>query len=277
MHLNQKISDIANNLNIDNHRISRLLAQIATLEMIDLIHPDLLQRIQIKGGTGLVIKYGLTNSRFTRDLDLTMPDRNQFLEILPKLTGTTWCGFSIGKYLVRDIYAPAGISVEHSVQRIDLQLQFLKTKWLTTKIDLTNHENMGDFQLEQADFHQEISFILDSLSLSVSSRYSLISAESQVAEKLHALTQIDSGRGRDLYDIHLVMTQNKLDLNLTKELFLELINQQNTPLVHHEIAVTDSLLISYKNAVEGMQAPDFKTALEESNQLLVKIIETDQL
>lgn len=214
------------------------------------------------------MKFGLTNTRFTRDLDLTMPDRNELLKILPNLSEYIWSGFSTGRYIVRDIYTPPGITTDHSVQRIDLQLQYLNTRWLTTKIDLTNSEEIDDFQLEQVNFHQEIDVVLDALSLTTSSAFSLISAEFQVAQKLDAAIQAGSERGRDLYDIYLLITQSKFDRNLTKELFEKLVSRQNSSLAINQIQANEILMTSYQRAVAGIQAPDFETALEACNQLL---------
>jgi hypothetical protein len=58
-----------------SHKVLRLISQVAVLEILNLAHPEILDLIQIKGGAGLVLKFGLTNTRFTRDLDLAIENR----------------------------------------------------------------------------------------------------------------------------------------------------------------------------------------------------------
>jgi predicted nucleotidyltransferase component of viral defense system len=251
-----------------SHKVSRLISQVAVLEILNLAHPEILHLIQIKGGAGLVLKFGLTNTRFTRDLDLAIPNRNEFLQILPNLTSYAWCGFSIEGYVIRDIYAPASIPTDQTVQRIDLQLKFLETRWLTTRIEITNNEVINLPQIYHPILHQEIISIFESLSLTTSGMFNLISAEFQVAQKLHAVTQIGSERGRDLFDIYLLKTRGDFDSNLTKDLFNQLVIKRNTHQAPNQIPATDALFASYQFATAGISAPDFNTALKVCNQLL---------
>lgn len=246
-----------------------MISHVAVLEILNQAQPELLKFIQIKGGVGLVFKLGLSNTRFTRDLDLTMPNRQSLLDALPTLFSYSWHGFSIGSSTIRPIYAPPGIPVELAVQRIDLQLKFLETKWLTTRLDITQGESIGTNVTRQILPHQEILLVLERLGLVASSSFNLITAEFQVAQKLQAVSQFGSERGRDLFDIYLLAARKNFDQVLCQRLLTQLATSSTSPPNQREITPTEVLAASYRAAVNGLNAPDFDTALDFCNQLLL--------
>ena len=119
----------------------------------------------------------------------------------------------------------------------------------------------------------EIVGILQALDLSVLSQVRIISPELQLAQKLHALSSPNANRGRDIYDINVLIRQHLPKLELLARLCHETFIYRNKfPWVGF-VRDEEPLREPYAEAVDGIiGAPTFEEALADV-EALMKLVE----
>lgn len=217
----------------------------------------------------MALQYGVIQTRFTRDFDISIPVRDSILTELPKLEKVTWQGFSVDSIAIRDVYAPVGVQLDQAVQRIDIGLKYRNTKWLTVRLEITNLELIDTNQNPQLALHAQNLEIMSKLGFKLNAVPKVISPEFQVAQKLHAVTQANTERGRDLFDIWLLLQSSNFNFTLAIELLTELELIRSTHKIPDQLLITPQLVGSFLAATDGLIGPDISDAIKACNDLLL--------
>lgn len=171
----------------------------------------------VKGGSGLKLRYGMSVTRATMDLDTACKgDILAFIENLSQSLTSGWCGFS-GTIVKRNPAKPRNVPTQYVMQPYAVRLAYNGQPWCTVDLEIGFNE-LGD--AEESDFalSDEVAQIFNTLGFPAPDAVPLMKCEYQIAQKLHGLTEPNSQRVHDLIDLQLIMDHSQIDLAKVAEL-----------------------------------------------------------
>lgn len=176
----------------------------------------------VKGGSGLKLRYGMSITRATMDLDTACRgDIAAFIGSLSQGLKSGWCGFS-GTVVKRNSAKPKDVPPQYVMQPYAVRLTYNGQSWCTVDLEIGFNE-LGD--AEESDFalSDEVAQIFTSLGFPVPDAVPLVKCEYQIAQKFHGLTEPNSRRVHDLIDLQLIVDRSQVDFarvaQLCKRLF----------------------------------------------------------
>jgi len=178
--------------------------------MANAIVGQMLNGAVVKGGSGLKLRYGLSLTRATMDLDTACQgDIPAFAEELSQSLKSGWCGFS-GTVVKRDPAKPRDVPPQYVMQPYAVRLTYNGQPWCTVDLEVGFNE-LGD--AEESDFalSDEVAQIFTALGFSIPDAVPLMKCEYQIAQKLHGLTEPESKRAHDLIDLQLILDHSQVD------------------------------------------------------------------
>ncbi|MFT4245552.1 MAG: nucleotidyl transferase AbiEii/AbiGii toxin family protein [Micrococcaceae bacterium] len=117
---------------------------------------------------------------------------------------------------------PQGIPTEYIMQPYDIKLAYKGRSWCTVKFEL-GHNEIGDSEEPEYKLSTELSGLFTSVGLEKPNPVPVMKASHQIAQKLHAVSETDSERARDIVDLQLLDKREFLDFsevsNTCKRLF----------------------------------------------------------
>jgi len=250
---------------IDNNPL-----QVRTL-IANTIIGQLLPKCVVKGGSALKIRYGDKTTRFTRDLDAVRANElNKFLEQLDLALTNGWNGFT-GRIVRKEPAKPKGIPVKYVMQPFEIKLSYLGKSWLTVPLEI-GHDEIGDTDVFDNYISQEIIALFEKLGFPAPKPIALIQIHHQIAQKLHALSSVDSERAHDLIDLQIILKFEKIDYSMTRNACQRLFayrKQQNWPPVILKYEMWETIYNSQINRLDVFQ--DIDEAITWANNLISKI------
>lgn len=94
----------------------------------------------VKGGSALKLRYGDTQTRFTRDLDAARSvGLNEFVENLDTALREGWEGFT-GRLVKRPPAHPEGIEPRYVMRPYDAKLEYNGKPWVTVPVEVGHNE-----------------------------------------------------------------------------------------------------------------------------------------
>ena len=250
---------------IDNNPL-----QVRTL-IANTIIGQLLPKCVVKGGSALKIRYGDKTTRFTRDLDAVRANElNEFLEQLDLALTNGWNGFT-GRIVRKEPAKPKGIPVKYVMQPFEIKLSYLGKSWLTVPLEI-GHDEIGDTDVFDNYISQEIIALFEKLGFPAPKPIALIQIHHQIAQKLHALSSVDSERAHDLIDLQIILKFEKIDYSMTRNACQRLFayrKQQNWPPVILKYEMWETIYNSQINRLDVFQ--DIDEAITWANNLISKI------
>ena len=171
----------------------------------------------VKGGSGLKLRYGMSRTRATMDLDAACQgDIPAFVENLSQSLKIGWCGFS-GTVVKRNPAKPKNVPAQYVMQPYAVRLLFNGQPWCTVDLEIGFNE-LGDADESDFALSDEVAQIFNALGFPVPDAVPLMKCEYQIAQKLHGLTEPDSRRAHDLIDLQLIVDHSEVDLRKTAQL-----------------------------------------------------------
>ena len=226
----------------------------------------------IRGGSGLAFRYGIVESRQTRDLDIALTNTGDAVSIILKLTGSSWAGFEVSSVKFHPSYAPAGTPSQYVVQEFDIRLSYLGASWLTVNLDIVQLAQFGSSDYRIMDVSEELNSIMSYLGLPKINQIPLLDLEAQVAEKLLAFLTTPNRRGRDLYDIWLITKFHLLDLPSITQHFIQVKRVHQIDIKIEKITQSPELVNSYLADTADVAAPSIDEPILFCNQVIELII-----
>ena len=269
--LRQRIRNFAQQKGLSEGFVETLLAHYVVFKIIQDSQVEGWLKLRARGGFQVAMRTTFENSRFTKDLDLLgiLPSEDQ----LRNLEGLTAGIFEIRKVKVGRQPKPEGVPDTYRIMRLGVQVFVNGSEWRTVRLELGADELEMYELTEQISPSAEILELLDLAEITTSSLASFLSIEYQIAQKLHGVTEPDSDRGHDLYDIWLLMHLRSIDASVLKDLIFRTFAFRKTHPWNGEISATGKLEENYLESVKDIPtAPDFNEALRFVNQQLVTLI-----
>ncbi len=151
----------------------------------------------LKGGAAMELRLGL-DARATKDYDVTFRDRTaDMLARLDEALQRPHADFAITRT------EPVQVGETHA-QRLDLKLAYRGRSWQTVQFEIAPAEGEAGQEIDRIP-----AIPLDHLGLEGLDRVPCVSVRYQMAQKLHACTERENDRSRDLID--LILLRGMLD------------------------------------------------------------------
>jgi hypothetical protein len=190
-------------VNQDDIRLARAMA--------DVIVGQMLPAGVVKGGSSLMFRYGGAVTRYTKDVDTARSvELEAYLESLRLKLAEGWNGFT-GKIVDVEPPSPPNVPKPYLMMPYDIKLQYLGKSWMTVRIEV-GHNEIGDADAFETMLPDDIAAAFVDLGFPKPNEIPVMKLSYQVAQKLHAVSGINSDRAHDLIDLQLIDKYSILDL-----------------------------------------------------------------
>ena len=190
-------------VNQDDIRLARAMA--------DVIVGQMLPSGVVKGGSSLMFRYGGAVTRYTKDVDTARSvELEAYLESLRLKLAEGWNGFA-GTIVDVEPPSPPNVPKPYLMMPYDIKLQYLGKSWMTVRIEV-GHNEIGDADAFETMLPDDIAAAFVDLGFPKPNEIPVMKLSYQVAQKLHAVSGINSDRAHDLIDLQLIDKYSILDL-----------------------------------------------------------------
>ena len=190
-------------VNQDDIRLARAMA--------DVIVGQMLPSGVVQGGSSLMFRYGGAVTRYTKDVDTARSvELEAYLESLRLKLAEGWNGFA-GKIVDVEPPSPPNVPKPYLMMPYDIKLQYLGKSWMTVRIEV-GHNEIGDADAFETMLPDDIASAFVDLGFPKPNEIPVMKLSYQVAQKLHAVSGINSDRAHDLIDLQLIDKYSILDL-----------------------------------------------------------------
>lgn len=225
----------------------------------------------VKGGSALKLRFGDTNTRSTTDLDVARKSTlEEYISKLDERLAKGWHGFT-GKIVERKPAKPKGVPSQYVMRPFDIKLSYLGKSWLTVSLEI-GHDEIGDADEAEMGLASAVAELFEMIGLPQPDPVPLMSLHHQVAQKLHALTELHSMRAHDLVDLQIIAAGASLDfakINETCKRLFSYRRSQSWPSKVIKSEGWDRLYSERANGLNVMQ--DVDEAIEWANRFIDKI------
>lgn len=164
----------------------------------------------IKGGSAMALRYG-RESRFTQDLDVArVQPLAQFRSDFEDSLAAGWAGFS-GRLVEKAAPQPAAVPEAYVMQPFEVRLDYEGRSWCSVKFEI-GHNEIGDAEEPEYRLSADLANLFVEVGVESPKPVRVMSADHQIAQKLHAVSAEASERARDLVDLQLLDRGEDLDL-----------------------------------------------------------------
>lgn len=153
----------------------------------------------IKGGSAMALRYG-RGTRFTQDLDAArVQSLDRFRSDFEESLARGWAGFT-GRLIEKAAPRPTGVPTAYVMQPFEIRLDYLGRPWCSVKFEL-GHNEVGDADEPEYRLAADLADLFSEVGLQAPRPVPVMRADHQVAQKLHAASEVGSERARDLVDL----------------------------------------------------------------------------
>jgi len=244
--------------------------QIRTI-MANTIIGQLMPSGAVKGRSALKLRYGNATTRFTTDLD-TARDKSllKYTDELGISLKVGWNGFP-GRLVMKKPANPKNIPDEYVMKPYDVKLEYNGKSWGTVPLEI-GHDEIGDTDEPDYFISDDIVNIFTKLNFPKPAPIPLLPIHHQIAQKLHALSTINSERAHDIIDLQLIASRDRLNYPLVNRTCYRLFksrNQQEWPPIISKGDNWDTLYASQVGNLPVIQ--DVEDAVDWVNNLISEI------
>jgi hypothetical protein len=225
----------------------------------------------VKGGSALKLRYGNSTTRFTRDLDAARADNLQdFLAEFEPALSTGWNGFT-GYIVERKPAQPKNVPEAYIMQPFEIKLSYKDKSWLTIPLEIGNDE-IGDTDAPDYSMSPEIIGLFESIGLPEPKAVALMPIHHQIAQKLHAVSLLDSERAHDLIDLQIIAANEDIDFPLVKTTCQRLFASRRQQVWPPTVIVGQEWQALYEEQSSGLDIiSDVEGAVAWVNELIKRI------
>jgi hypothetical protein len=226
--LQERMEQVSVDLGITVARVKLMLSTLIVSQML----PD---AVAVKGGMGIKLRLGEVGTRATADLDVAAAARDdQFQEAFRARLAAGWGVVPPSKgQLKKDANAPQRVAftatlraakphdpgVEHPqylMHPYRVTISFLGSSWAGLDVEVADPE-VGHISDTEKKLDSEIVQFAERFGFGVPEPVRLLELEQQIAQKIHALTDVAYTRAHDLVDLQLLLAASP-DLRRLREL-----------------------------------------------------------
>lgn len=226
------------------------LASRRRVEMALVVVGQMLPDGAVKGGSAMALRFG-RDTRFTRDLDAARRGPlHQFRSGFEESLAAGWAGFT-GRLIERQASRPAGVPAAYVMQPFEVKLDCRGRPWCTVAFEL-GHNEIGDAEEPEYRLARDLEDLLTEVGLDAPQPVPVLRADHQIAQKLHALSSVESERAHDLVDLQILDAGEPVDLLLTKATCRRLFDYRRQQAWPPRIAAGDRWDTLYAEAADGL-------------------------
>lgn len=159
-----------------------------------------------KGGAAIRQRVSENEARLTTDLDYARAsgtDIDTFVDVYNERLATGWGGFT-GVLKTGRSAKPSGVPTEYLMNRFDVKLKYLDQSFCTVIFEL-GHSEIGSADAPVERLGTDIAAIFAEIGLPEPAPVRVMTAEHQIAQKLHACTgPAAAERAHDLVDLQVL-------------------------------------------------------------------------
>jgi hypothetical protein len=246
--------------------LERILA-IAVVEQILFRELEAIgQQGYLKGGAGMIWRYGPSQARATSDVDVVSALEKSEVELfLRSLGGRSLDFISIDEVRINADKTKAQVPREYRLVAASVPLKIWNTKWVTVELEVLPKEDAAPAKSNLEPPNEELSSLFSELALPKLKSLPTIARELQIAEKIHALTELGSRRASDLFDIVYLVRRGGLDKDKLAKLVSTVFMRRGKHAWPPIFEPTDQFRDSYS---QDWAFIDFDSAVQEFSDLL---------
>lgn len=224
----------------------------------------------VKGGGALALRLG-QNSRFTRDLDAARTGTlAAFRRAFEENLSAGWAGFT-GRLVSKTAAKPPSVPTAYVMQPFEVKLSYHGRSWCTVPFELGQNE-LGDAEGAERFIADDLKALFAGVGLHSPAPIPVMRTEHQIAQKLHAVSEHNSKRARDLVDIQLLERNEALDLPAIATACIRLFSYRRQHSWPPQIHVGAGWATLYEEASAGLAvAPSVDEAVDQVNDLVKRI------
>lgn len=232
----------------------------------------------IRGGAALKIRLGHAGVRFTRDLDVARPataSLEEYIDALHENLRRGWSGFTGALESVTSPH-PGDIPAEYLIHRFRIRLDYESGQWLSVPFEVGGDDVAASRESENV-LAPSIGELFGEIGLERPQPIPLLSMRHQVAQKLHACTDVDdelitNDRAHDLIDLQLLRRVDEFDLAGVRDACRRLFSSRNRQSWPPTVRVLRGWGDLYDHAAAGLNVmPTVESAVEWANDLITEI------
>ena len=239
--------------------------------MANAIVGQMLNGAVVKGGSSLKLRYGISCTRATMDLDTACKgDIALFIADLSERMRAGWNDFT-GEVVRRSPATPRLVPQQYVMKPYAVQLMYKGQSWCTVDLEVGFNE-IGDADVSEQNLSPEVADIFTSLGFPVPDSVPLMKCEHQIAQKLHGLTEPNSRRAHDLIDIQLIVDRTPVDFAETRRICERLFAFRRMQSWPPTVSIGENWESLYNSAnAKGGTGRSLQEAIEWANNLIATI------
>ena len=268
-HLQRLVNTRATSAGVPPARVQGWLNAMVVAAVLDRVRDEDDEPIfLLKGGVAMELRLKL-RARTTKDYDAAFRARaDEVLDLLDEALQETYNNFTV----TRD--APEAIR-DTGAMRVRLRLAYKGRDWGSVKLELAPVEGKMGSELDRVEAAP-----VDGLQVPVPDKVSCVSVRYQVAQKLHACTEVfeagpENDRFRDVMDILLVedLIRGEVGLLRSREACIDIFSVRGKHTWPPEVTVYESWREPYRKlaAENDFQPEDIDAAAKTLRELIANI------
>lgn len=226
--INSRVRNLANDAETDEGRVRHSVAIAVICDfMEDITLSDHDERLLLKGGTAMRLRFGLEKARFSKDLDAMLRGEVvPFLERLRERGRDPYCGWTFEVTKEQAIEVPGMVA---KPRRADVKLAYQGKPYSTVRLELAPEEGTAAEEHDVAASDE-----LEALGFRTGAKARhLLAVRYQVAQKMHACTTPrhdgkPNDRAHDLIDLALLEELTRTALARTRQACIEIFGLRAT-------------------------------------------------
>jgi hypothetical protein len=226
----------------------------------------------LKGGVAMELRLKL-RARATKDYDAAFRARaDEVLDLLDEALQGTYNNFTVTRDAPEDIKNTGAM-------RLRLRLAYKGRDWGSVRLELAPVEGQMGTELDRVE-----SAPVDGLQVPMPETVSCVSVRYQVAQKLHACTEVftdgpENGRFRDVMDILLVesLLRDEVGLERAREACIDIFEVRGKHTWPPDVTIYESWREPFSTLAEknGFEPKDVNEAVERLRRLIADIDAVD--
>ncbi|QUY62124.1 Nucleotidyl transferase, PF08843 family [Gulosibacter molinativorax] len=218
----------------------------------------------------MALRYG-RETRFTRDLDAArVQTLSRFRSDFEEALARGWSGFT-GRLIEKKAPRPQAVPTAYVMRPFDVKLDYRGRPWCTVSFEL-GHNEIGDAEVPEFRLATDLATMFTDVGLEAPKPVSVMRADHQIAQKLHAVSANGSERARDLVDLQLLANSEDLDLVQVAATCVRLFDYRQQHAWPPLIVAEEQWSTLYAEAAEGLDVLEtLEMALDWVNVFVKRI------
>lgn len=247
-----RVRQLAKDTGAEERRLRHRLGVVMLAEILDgVVLSEADERLLVKGGTALMLRFGLARSRFSKDLDAMLRGQiDPFIDRLRERGRTPHYGWTLTVAKVETINVP-GIAAKP--RRASVKMDFKGKPFSTVQLEISSAEGAAadEYDLVTATDLADLGFAAGT------SVRQVLSVRYQVAQKLHACTtpRVDgkpNDRAHDLVDLALLEDDVRAHLVEVRAACVEIFEGRGTTAWPPVVSPEPDWPAQYAKAADGL-------------------------